>query len=126
MKTRILILIVISVISFSLAASFDDYEPSPRARAMGGAFYSIGGPQYFLGTLSHAFRTTFMANNSVSLGYAINDLSALKHQSRYTNGLAFFDLVATAAAGSHFDHAWAAADGHNAASYRRGPYAADG
>jgi len=28
-------------IAVNLAAFFDDYEPSPRARAMGGAFYSI-------------------------------------------------------------------------------------
>jgi len=40
MKNKLLLLIVISLISFNLIASFDDYEPSPRARGMGGAFYS--------------------------------------------------------------------------------------
>ena len=40
MKNRIFILVVVLLLSFSLFASFDDYEPSPRARALGGAFYS--------------------------------------------------------------------------------------
>jgi hypothetical protein len=39
-KTELIILIL--VISIPLAAIFDDYEPSPRARAMGGTFYAAG------------------------------------------------------------------------------------
>jgi hypothetical protein len=40
MKNRIYIFIIVALLSFNLAALFDDYEPSPRARALGGAFYS--------------------------------------------------------------------------------------
>jgi hypothetical protein len=34
-------LIIVLAISLNLLAIFDDYEPSPRARAMGGAYYSL-------------------------------------------------------------------------------------
>jgi hypothetical protein len=41
MKTRIIILLVTAIfISANLSAIFDDYEPSPRARGLSGAFYS--------------------------------------------------------------------------------------
>jgi len=41
MKTiKLITLIVVIFISVSLSAIFDDYEPSPRARGMSGAFYS--------------------------------------------------------------------------------------
>lgn len=40
MKIRIILLVSITIFSSFLTASFDDYEPSPRARALGGAFYS--------------------------------------------------------------------------------------
>ncbi len=38
---NILIALCLIVLSANLAAIFDDYEPSPRARAMGGVYYSI-------------------------------------------------------------------------------------
>lgn len=38
---KILIATCLIFIAVNAAAIFDDYEPSPRARAMGGAFYSI-------------------------------------------------------------------------------------
>jgi len=37
---RLLKIIILLIITSSLFGIFDDYEPSPRARAMGGAFYS--------------------------------------------------------------------------------------
>lgn len=41
MKTKIFFALIISVfMSTSLSAIFDDYEPSPRARALSGTFYS--------------------------------------------------------------------------------------
>nr|MBC8416234.1 hypothetical protein [Candidatus Cloacimonadota bacterium] len=40
MKYRYLFLLVLLVAVVSLSAIFDDYEPSARARGMGGAFYS--------------------------------------------------------------------------------------
>ncbi len=40
MKYRYLFLLVLLVAVVNLSAIFDDYEPSPRARGMGGAFYS--------------------------------------------------------------------------------------
>ncbi len=39
---KILTLLCLVFLAVNLAALFDDYEPSPRARAMGGAFYSVG------------------------------------------------------------------------------------
>ncbi|MCF7814772.1 MAG: hypothetical protein K9N40_09865 [Candidatus Cloacimonetes bacterium] len=39
MKKTILVLLIIAT-ALQLAAIFDDYEPSPRARGMGGAFYA--------------------------------------------------------------------------------------
>jgi len=44
MKKSILIIIVLGL-SINLMAIFNDYEPSPRARAMGGAFYSTSDDQ---------------------------------------------------------------------------------
>ncbi|MCF7913452.1 MAG: hypothetical protein K9M99_13070 [Candidatus Cloacimonetes bacterium] len=38
---KLITVICIILISINLAAIFDDYEPSPRARALGGAYYSI-------------------------------------------------------------------------------------
>ena len=40
MKYKYLFLLVLLVAVVNLSAIFDDYEPSPRARGMGGAFYS--------------------------------------------------------------------------------------
>lgn len=42
---KILLLCVVLVLTMNLLAVFDDYEPSPRARAMGGAFYSTSNDQ---------------------------------------------------------------------------------
>ena len=38
---RIILVLVVVLVSLQLNAIFDDYEPSPRARAMGGAYYSV-------------------------------------------------------------------------------------
>jgi len=38
---KLLIVLCLVLLVAHLAAIFDDYEPSPRARAMGGAFYSV-------------------------------------------------------------------------------------
>ena len=38
---KIIIALCLVLLAVNLAAMFDDYEPSPRARAMGGAYYSI-------------------------------------------------------------------------------------
>ena len=38
---KIIIALCLVLLAVNLAAIFDDYEPSPRARAMGGAFYSV-------------------------------------------------------------------------------------
>jgi len=40
MKKINFIIIILAIASLSLNAIFDDYEPSPRARALSGAFYS--------------------------------------------------------------------------------------
>ncbi|MCK4653108.1 MAG: hypothetical protein KAU01_01530 [Candidatus Cloacimonetes bacterium] len=41
MNTRnFIVIFLMFIFTVSLSAVFDDYEPSPRARAMGGAFYS--------------------------------------------------------------------------------------
>jgi len=42
---KTIFLILIFALSLNLLAIFDDYEPSPRARAMGGAYYSISNDQ---------------------------------------------------------------------------------
>ncbi|MCF7919167.1 MAG: hypothetical protein K9N06_04575 [Candidatus Cloacimonetes bacterium] len=42
---KILLIACLILSSSSLLAIFDDYEPSPRARAMGGAFYTISDDQ---------------------------------------------------------------------------------
>ncbi len=44
MKKAILIIFVLAL-SLNLLAIFNDYEPSPRARAMGGAYYSTSNDQ---------------------------------------------------------------------------------
>ena len=38
---KIIIALCLVLLVVNLAALFDDYEPSPRARAMGGAYYSV-------------------------------------------------------------------------------------
>ncbi len=38
---KLIIALCLVLLAVNLAAIFDDYEPSPRARAMGGAFYSV-------------------------------------------------------------------------------------
>ena len=43
MKTKLIIFLIAAIcVTANLSAIFDDYEPSPRARGMGGAFYSSG------------------------------------------------------------------------------------
>jgi hypothetical protein len=41
MMKKIIIALCLVLLTINLAAMFDDYEPSPRARAMGGAYYSV-------------------------------------------------------------------------------------
>ncbi len=41
MKKRIIILLALSMLILNLLAIFDDYEPSARARAMGGAYTAV-------------------------------------------------------------------------------------
>ena len=38
---KLIIALCLVLLAVNLAAIFDDYEPSPRARAMGGAYYSV-------------------------------------------------------------------------------------
>lgn len=38
---KIIIALCLVLLAVNLVAMFDDYEPSPRARAMGGAYYSV-------------------------------------------------------------------------------------
>lgn len=42
---KIILFVFVFALSFNLMAIFDDYEPSPRARAMGGAFYTTSNDQ---------------------------------------------------------------------------------
>jgi hypothetical protein len=42
---KIILLLLVLFITVNLLAIFDDYEPSPRARAMGGAFFSTANDQ---------------------------------------------------------------------------------
>jgi len=45
-SNKIIFSIVLILIATNIFAIFDDYEPSPRARAMGGAFYAMSNDAY--------------------------------------------------------------------------------
>ena len=66
MKFFNILIITLLFASVNLQAIFDDYEPSPRARAMGGAFYSICDDANSIFYNPAGLKT---AGNSLMLGY---------------------------------------------------------
>lgn len=66
MKTKYLFILVILTIVINLSAVFDDYEPSPRARAMGGAYYSLSNDSYAIFYNPAGLQ---LADNSLGIAY---------------------------------------------------------
>ena len=46
MRNKLIFILLVVLIASNIYAIFDDYEPSPRARAMSGAFYSMSDDAY--------------------------------------------------------------------------------
>ena len=64
---KIIIALCLVFLAVNLAAIFDDYEPSPRARAMGGAYYSIGDDA---NAIFYNPAGLHSAGNSIIIGYS--------------------------------------------------------
>jgi len=64
---KIITALCLVFIAVNLAAFFDDYEPSPRARAMGGAFYSISNDANAVFYNPAGLKS---AENSIIIGYS--------------------------------------------------------
>jgi len=64
---RILIITLTALIFLPLSAIFNDYEPSPRARALGGAFYSISNDANGIFYNPAGLKT---AGNNIMVGYS--------------------------------------------------------
>ena len=64
---KIIIALCLVLLTASLAAIFDDYEPSPRARAMGGAYYSISDDA---NAIFYNPAGLHSAGNSIIVGYS--------------------------------------------------------
>ncbi len=63
---KIIIALCLVFLAANLAAIFDDYEPSPRARAMGGAYYSISSDANAIFYNPSGLNS---ADNSIIIGY---------------------------------------------------------
>lgn len=64
---KIILLLSLLALSVNLLAIFDDYEPSPRARAMGGAFYTTSNDQMAVFYNPAGLQLT---ENGVAISYA--------------------------------------------------------